>query len=317
MDDISVVQETEEGIIVQQEKNYYPFGLEHKGYNNTITGREHNYGFNGKEENNELGLEWHDFGSRNFDTSLGRWINIDPLAEGYENWSPYSYAFNNPIYFIDPDGERIRIGNNDYSYEENRDYDAIEDDFERDTYKALDKLYSSDALNIDLNGDGEKTNLFDSLLGDDYDISIVKSKGKGSAFDRKTNDLAFSSSYGVVINKSGASKEELEKTTETGETTENTGINSPTAQLGHELVHGYNYNTDKKGYIKRRYDYSTSNRDDFTRPHYKNAEEKRTTTLSNQINTALGEPTRYDHRGAAIRTESPTSNKPLKVKADD
>lgn len=187
----------------------------------------------------------------------------------------------------------------------------------RSSLQALDKLYSSGALNIDLDGDGEKTNLFDSLLGDDYDINVVQSKGKGHGFNFRTNEVVFSESFGAVINKSGASKEELEKTAETGETTENTGINSPTAQLGHELIHGYNYNTDDKGYKKRRDDYSTSNRDDFSRPHYKNAEEKRTTTLSNQVNTALGEPTRYDHRGLPIRTESPTSNKPLKVKSDD
>ncbi|WP_378182238.1 DUF6443 domain-containing protein [Aquimarina sp. SS2-1] len=89
---------------ILEEKNYYPFGLQHKGYNNTITGRKHNYGFVGKEENNELGLGWLDFGARNYDASLGRWMNLDPLAEQMRRHSPYNYAFDNPIYFMDPDG---------------------------------------------------------------------------------------------------------------------------------------------------------------------------------------------------------------------
>ncbi|MEM7487445.1 MAG: RHS repeat-associated core domain-containing protein, partial [Bacteroidota bacterium] len=89
---------------IREENNYYPFGLKHKGYNNLQNGRDHKYGFTGKEEQDELGLAWIDITARNYDAALGRWMNLDPLAEEMRRHSPYNYAFDNPIFFIDPDG---------------------------------------------------------------------------------------------------------------------------------------------------------------------------------------------------------------------
>ena len=97
-----VIEPTE----ILEENNYYPFELKHQGYNDMTgnTASNYKYQYNGKELQEEMGLNLYDFGARNYDPALGRWMNIDPLAENSRRWTPYNYAYNNPIYFIDPDG---------------------------------------------------------------------------------------------------------------------------------------------------------------------------------------------------------------------
>ncbi|WP_420834735.1 RHS repeat-associated core domain-containing protein [Aquimarina longa] len=93
---------------IVEESNYYPFGLTHKGYNSSVSSLGNSTAqllkFGGKEQQDELGLDWIDITARNYDPALGRWMNLDPLAENMRRHSPYNYAFDNPIYYIDPDG---------------------------------------------------------------------------------------------------------------------------------------------------------------------------------------------------------------------
>nr|WP_299215038.1 DUF6443 domain-containing protein [uncultured Allomuricauda sp.] len=93
---------------IVEESNYYPFGLKHKGYNANISSLGNStaqrWKYNGMEHDESLGLETYDFGARNYDPALGRWMNIDPLAEQMRRHSPYNYAYSNPVAFIDPDG---------------------------------------------------------------------------------------------------------------------------------------------------------------------------------------------------------------------
>jgi RHS repeat-associated protein len=88
---------------IVEENNYYPFGLTHEGYNNVQTA-DHGYKFNGKEHNQELGLDWYDFGARNYDASLGRWMNVDPLSNSFPWNSQYAFSENRVIDGIELEG---------------------------------------------------------------------------------------------------------------------------------------------------------------------------------------------------------------------
>src|SRR5690606_20342095 len=67
------------------------------------------YGFGGWEKDNEVkGSGNHlSFGDYGYDPRIGRRWRIDPQSHAYPSHSGYSYALDNPIYFIDKDGAYI------------------------------------------------------------------------------------------------------------------------------------------------------------------------------------------------------------------
>ena len=74
-------------------------------------GGVYRYGFNGKENDNEVKGEGNslDFGARIYDSRIGRWLSLDPMQANYEALTPYNFTANSPIRFIDPDGKVIRV----------------------------------------------------------------------------------------------------------------------------------------------------------------------------------------------------------------
>jgi RHS repeat-associated protein len=101
---------------VCQINHYYPFGLNMDGNWNNFgcNSRGNKYQYNGKELNDELGLNWNDYGARFYDAAIGRWNTVDLMAEGYYRWSPYNYGINNPIINTDPDGNSVESLKNEY-----------------------------------------------------------------------------------------------------------------------------------------------------------------------------------------------------------
>jgi RHS repeat-associated protein len=64
------------------------------------------YGFNGKENDNEVKGTGNqqDYGMRIYDPRVGRFLSVDPLTAHYPWYTPYQFAGNKPIQFIDLDG---------------------------------------------------------------------------------------------------------------------------------------------------------------------------------------------------------------------
>ena len=89
---------------ILQETHYYAFGMEMEGaWSQTNAASEQNrYRYNGIERNDELGLDLAEF--RTYDPSIGRWLQVDPMAEYAPGWTPYRFGFNNPILYSDPFG---------------------------------------------------------------------------------------------------------------------------------------------------------------------------------------------------------------------
>jgi len=100
---------------VIQVNDYYPFGLTFNSYNRE-NATYNQYKFSSKEIQDELSLDWYDFGNRMYNSQIGRWNRIDDFSDKYHTVSPYNYTLNNPLKYVDPAGDSvIRVNINDRS----------------------------------------------------------------------------------------------------------------------------------------------------------------------------------------------------------
>lgn len=86
--------------------DYYPFGLTFNSYQRENSTPQ-DYKYNGKELQDELDLGWLDYGARMYMPELGRFGVTDLKADIYNFQTPYAYAANNPVKFIDVNGEGL------------------------------------------------------------------------------------------------------------------------------------------------------------------------------------------------------------------
>ena len=88
--------------------DYYPFGMmmpDRQWYAGSDSGN-YRYGFNGQEKDDEVnGMgDNYNFTFRIYDSRLGHFLSSDPLAKSYPCYTPYQFAGNSPIQYIDMEG---------------------------------------------------------------------------------------------------------------------------------------------------------------------------------------------------------------------
>ena len=76
-----------------------------------MSGDRNKYLNQGKELQEDLGLNTYDFHARMYEPAVGRTWQLDPHADNYLSLSPYSWVANNPLTFTDPTGMDIGLGN--------------------------------------------------------------------------------------------------------------------------------------------------------------------------------------------------------------
>ncbi len=85
----------------------YSFGLTMPGRSSNTANPNDNYKFTGYENDDEGGLDIYHAGARGYDPVLGRFMQIDRFYDKYPNMSTYQYGGNNPLYFIDVNGDSL------------------------------------------------------------------------------------------------------------------------------------------------------------------------------------------------------------------
>lgn len=77
----------------------------------SIANTNYRFGFNGKENDNDIESGAQDYGMRIYDGRLGRFLSVDPLTKKYPELTPYQFASNSPIWGVDRDGKEFQVNN--------------------------------------------------------------------------------------------------------------------------------------------------------------------------------------------------------------
>ena len=89
--------------------DYYPYGMEMDGrkYVKDVADGGYRYGFTGHEKEFDMANDVYTTDYRLLDARIGRWLSVDPFAQGYPDISPYVSVVNNPVCFVDVNGQWV------------------------------------------------------------------------------------------------------------------------------------------------------------------------------------------------------------------
>jgi len=217
-----------------EQKDYYAFGLEIPGLSTQAFKPNYNANrskYNGKEiQNKEFldgsGLENYDYGARMYDPQIGRFNTEDRLADKYFNLSPYEYTADNPIRYIDANGDSI---------------------VDKDNIVADLKSYLNTSITT-LNTALKDGTLPQGISADDVTTLVNEYQATlGEIGTLEKSDQIYNVSYNASKGEGGTSYNNESGQIDIGVAKGSTSLQS-VGLAAHELKHGYQYETKQTSF---------------------------------------------------------------------